>query len=364
MAYDFSRPEYLYRLARSGEVKDREVLAQAVASLLHTQLTSGERGLAESILLQLLQEAELDLRIALADQLAHEANCPHSLLEYLIYKNPFSVSKSVLRHSEKLTDEYLIEVAKFFDNSDYWMAIAQRKRVGEDLSRFLIETEDEQVCQALVENKGSHLPKTSMPWLVNAALHIPGMQKSLLARPEVTPEFAIQLYWHVSEELRADIQKRFDIDSKQLERAMERIVHHRIAAKKEEPNITQEKTAYASDLKRKNEIAPRVLVEALKKDDIGLFVCLWAALLTLKPDLLLQKFQENFIHTLAVLSIMARVTRKDFNTMFLQWRRKGYHEQDIDLSNVMQAYDHLDFAKARDLVIAWRDEGMTKPTVH
>lgn len=351
-------------MARSGAVKDREILAQAVASLLHTQLTSGERGLAENILLQLLQEAELELRTALAGQLAHEPNCPLSLLEYLIYKNPFSVSESVLRHSEKLTDEYLIEVVKFFDHSDYWMAIAQRKRVGEDLCQLLIETEDDKVCQTLVENKGSHLPKAGVAWLINAALHMPGMQKSLLARPEVTPEFAVQLYWHVSEELRADIQKRFDIDKNQLERAIQRIVHHRMAAKKETPNITPEKMAYAHDLKRNNEIAPRVLSDALKKDDIGLFVCLWAALLTLKPELVLRKFESDFVNTLAVLSIMARVTRKDFNTMFLQWRRKGYHERDIDLSEVMHAYDHLDFAKARDLVIAWRDEGMTKVTLH
>lgn len=357
MAHDFSQPEYLYRLARSGSSLDRETLAQAVTSILRTSLSSAERGLAQDILLYLLSEAEADLRKGLAEQLAHEPNCPQALLDYLIYENPFPIAEAVLKHSTKLTDEYLIEVAKHFDQSDYWMALAQRKHIGEDLSRFLIGTDDPEVYKTLLENKGAHLCNSGITWLVNAAPHMPELQRSLIMRPEVTADLAVQLYWHVSEDLRQEIHQRFTIDEKMLNQAMEHIIHRRIAAKRDMPKITQEAVIRAERMKSENNITSRQILEALKKGEVSLFICLWGALLSIDPELLYRKMEEDFVLSLTILAHAARITRSDYNTMFLQWRRlqpmQDPRLDSMELGEVMSKFDQMTLDKARQIIGRW-----------
>lgn len=366
MTYNFSQPESLYRLARSGATIDRKTLAQSVTSLLSTSLTSSERGLAQDILIQLLSEAELDLRKGLAEQLAVDPNCPQALLDFLIFENPFIVSQSILRLSEKLSDEYLIEVAKRFDNSDYWIALAQRKNIGEDLCRFLIGTDDPQVFQILVENQGSRFCSSGIHWLVSAAPYMPEIQRSLISRPEVTAEMATQLYCHVSEELRKDIESRFTIDPQKLKQAMERVILHRMAPKKPRPRITVEAVLKADRMKQEGKISSRQIVEAMKKGDISLYVCLWGALLEIDPDMILAKLEEDVIATMAILAHSARMTRSDYNAMFIQWRReKPFSESHLEtkaLPGVMAIFDKMTCDKSHKIISLWKEQ---KPqTIH
>ncbi len=366
MAHDFSQPEYLYRLARSGSMHDRKDLAQAVTGMLRSALTSAERGLAQDILLQLLTEAELDLRQDLATQLAVEPDCPQVLLDFLIYENPIAVSESVLRLSEKLSDEYLIEVAKHFDSSDYWLAMAQRKNIGEDLTRFLIGTDDSTVFQVLVKNQGASLCNSGITWLINASPFVPELQKDLILRPEVTTELAAQLYCHVSEDLRQQIQQRFTIDKKMLDTAMERVMRHRLVPKKENVAITLDARLKAQRMKEENSITSRQILESLKNGDVSLFVCLWGALLMLEPDIILKKLGDDFIQTLSVLAHAARITRTDYNTMFQQWRRLNVFQDNalasIPLNDVMTSFDKMTLEKSRKAIDAWTAQ--SNPTIH
>lgn len=50
MSDGLTQPEYLRRFAKNGTDYDREVLAQAVTSLLQTNLSAKDRAVAEEIL--------------------------------------------------------------------------------------------------------------------------------------------------------------------------------------------------------------------------------------------------------------------------------------------------------------------------
>jgi hypothetical protein len=50
MSDDFTPPEYLHRFAKNGTEYDRDMLAQAVISLMQGQLSDQERAAAQTIL--------------------------------------------------------------------------------------------------------------------------------------------------------------------------------------------------------------------------------------------------------------------------------------------------------------------------
>ena len=109
-----------------------------------------------------------------------EKNCPVALLDYLIYENPLEVSSPVLQYSTVLDDDYLIEVARHFKHTAYWQVLARRAHVSENLSRHLVETNDTNVFRLLLKNRGAHLCKASMHWLVDIAANVPEIQKPLV----------------------------------------------------------------------------------------------------------------------------------------------------------------------------------------
>jgi uncharacterized protein (DUF2336 family) len=362
LAHDFAQPEYLYRLAKGGSSQDRESLAQAVTSLLRSQLTEVERSLAQDILLRLLEEAETDLRLSLAQQLAREPECPQVLLDFLIYKNDFSIAEPVLRYSTVLTDEYLIEVVKHFDHSDYWRTIARRRHIGEDLATILMGTDDEEVIELLVTNPNTDLSAASMEWLVGLAPNWEELHEPLLLRPEVTPELAARIYWHVSESLRTHITRKFDIDQRKLDKAMDRIVKQKMAQKYQVLTITPAMLDLSIKMKQQNKITSRQILDAAKRSDSAFFICLWAALVDINKDILLEKMRDDFVMTLAVLCQAARITRSDYNEMFMIWRRinQGSVMSNAgELTSALSTFDGMTYDKARHIIQVWNGDQTT-----
>lgn len=353
MPHDFSQPDYLYRLAKSGSSYDREVLAQAVTGLMHQNITQTERDLAGGILLRILQVAEHDLRQSLAQQLAHEPECPKELLEYLIYKNDFSIAEPVLRFSEALSDEDLIAAVKHFDQPDYWRTIAQRKTIGGDLAKLLLGTDDPTVFEMLVKNPGVRFNTASMEWLVGVAPHLPQLHEPLLARPEMTVELAARIYWHVSEVLRNDLGKRFKISTNKLTTTLEKIVRQRLEQPSEVKKIAPELIAFAIQMKTENRITSRPILDSLKQGDQSFFTCLWAALMNLDANNLADRFEHDYVTTLAILCRAAQVTRKDFKAMLLLSREIN-PKANYDMIEAVDVYDGLDVKQANQMVAAWQ----------
>jgi len=366
MVHDFVQPEYLFRLARSGGEADRLHLAQAVLSFMHTDLQPGEQSIAEEILLRLLREAEHDLRMSLAEQLAHENKCPKSLLDYLIYENPLEVAAPVLQYSPVLDDSYLIEVAKHFRKTEYWQIMARRTHVSETLSRFLVETNDTDVYRLLLKNRGAHLGPTSMNWLIDVAPNLPEIQKPLLTRPEVTAELAAKLYWHVSAELRSQITARFDINQKEIDVLLDKAVKQRLSERETAQHITPEMVQHAATLKEQNRLTSHQLLEALKKDDLPGFTCLMAALLSLPAEFVAERLDEDFAMNMAVMCKAVNITSRDYNVLFLLWRRKKKYLTGsiVELSVAMDHFKSLNLTDALKQIQAWQQECGTVHILH
>lgn len=347
----------LYELARSGQSTDREALLQGMTGLLHAELTAHERELAHEILLLLLREAEMDLRESLAQQLALEPTCPKALLDFLVYDNPLSVSKPVLQHSTVFTDDDMIEIAKHFDSVDYCRVIALRPQIGEKLAMFLIGADDEDTYLNLLDNKGAQLGSISINWLTSIAIHAPALQSPLLLRPEVTPELAVRLYWHVSDHLRQQILSRFEIPAEKLDKALEYTVAHRKEQKHSVEDISAETLDLSFKMKQQGRITSRQIMDALRKNDVLFFTSLWASLFELKPQRLFEMLKTQPMTTLATLCRAAQMTKADYNTLFLLWRRQGTPSitNATELGQAMAVFNEMKMEDAQLEIEAWKN---------
>ena len=362
MSTGYNNPDYLYRLARSGSAEDREKLAKSISSLLQADLSKGELYLAQDILLHLLREAETDLRQTLALHLSVEPKCPKALIDYLIFECPLSVSEPVLKNSPVLVDDDLIEIDKRFETPEYWRAIASREQVSKNLALFLIGTDDDKVYDILVRNLGTEFCSLCMNWLTGIAMNMPPLQEPLLQRKEITAEMATKLYWHTSEQLQTEILQKFDIDKSVLDKAMQYVVSRRVEQKQGIQRVSDEMWQIAQKLPK---ISSRQIMDAMQKGDRAFFACLCATHLKIDAERVLQKLEARPMLALAVLTRAIGMTRAEYNSLFLMWRRQdntGSITNAGELTHAMAVFDQMKADQAKAEAASWSNTATSNAT--
>lgn len=358
MAIDFNNPDYLYELARSGSEKDRAKLAEAMHEMLGTKY----REIATDILLLLLREAEHNLRILLAEKLATQRECPMELIQFLIYESPFLVADPVLRQSALLDDEELIRILDtFLNDPQYVQAIAQRQHISAQVSMKILEQKNDQADLLLLKNKGSELNDICMDYLIDLAKKRPLLQQPLLQRREITAAVAAKLFWHVSTELRQHILENFPIDAIKLDRAMEQSIQHQLDIKTGAVAITDKDKIKAERLKDMGGLSVRQTIEALRRGDIPLFVCLIALTTHTQPEKIMDLLVRDTTETLTVIAHTLRLSRSDFNGLYLLWRRQTQpntvlYEQDI--SRAQDTFAMISETDAKRTLRQWQDDSV------
>src|SRR3546814_15651310 len=100
-------------------------------------MTEVERTLAEDIFRRLVADAEVLVRQALAANLKTTADLPHDLAVALA-RDVDSVSLPVLKYSEVLTDDDLIEIVRIENAAAQPVPIAPRRSVSTALADALL----------------------------------------------------------------------------------------------------------------------------------------------------------------------------------------------------------------------------------
>jgi uncharacterized protein (DUF2336 family) len=172
--------------------------------------------LMDDILLGLVRNVEQRIRARLAERLAPLKSAPPELLR-LLAKDDINIARPILTRSPQLLEEDLIAIIGSA-SKDHAVAIARRPRLAERVGDVLIESGDIQIFEALAENQTAKLSRGALGALaVRSEAHEP-LQKMLLSRKDLPPEFAHQMFWWVSATLRRFILERFDIDQAALDR--------------------------------------------------------------------------------------------------------------------------------------------------
>lgn len=340
----------LLQLAQDTTAAGRTRLAQAVSHFFEEQqLSHSEQHLASDILLNLIRQAEIDLRQALAERLAVQVTVPHELVVFLA-NDEESVASPVLLHSPLLTDVDLMYIIA--SKRSHAKLIAQRDRISPMVADKLIDTRDPSVIMTLVDNQRAHLQKGSIKKLVKVALVSEELQAPLLRRPEIDAEAAVELYMVVSNALRNELMGRYNLQPHLIEHAVESLIHELSNEAQGIRITTPEMMALACRLNERGNVTTELLIRTLRRGQMGFFMALFAVRLNMAPDTVRSMIQKDGGKAFVVACRAVGMLKSEFASIFLLSRGIRTGDKIVDQRELAMALKHYDALKDHDVEYA------------
>lgn len=164
-----------------------EQRAQAVPPLtrayFRSELTRDERDGLEALMTVLLDDADPDVRSALAEAIADEPSAPHPLVLALAQDRP-DIAATVIARSPVLLDAELVDLVAI-GGEEIQYAAAVRPTVSPALAAALAEVGDPLALEALLRNRRAAIPHFSLARIVERAGQNGDVRDALLARSGV-----------------------------------------------------------------------------------------------------------------------------------------------------------------------------------
>ncbi len=338
--------EGLLDLARDKSVASRTELVQVVSDLFFGSgnvVSERERALMTEILRQLIHDAEMTVRRALAD----EADAPADLVAMLA-NDEIEISHPILVRSTVLRDLDLIEIIHH-RTLRHRLSITMRASLSEDVSAALVEANEEDVIKSLLENPNAEIKRDTMEFLVEESQQIDTYQNPLLRREDLGPELAKRMYWWVSAVLRNYISEKFAIE---LDSEIEATVKALPAT-----DAPGSGARLAQRLDDGGEISPLLPVQTLRKGEVSLFEELFARLTGLRKTLVRRFIFEPGGEGLAISCRAINIAKSEFASIFLLSRaaRPGDKAVESDeLTNALNFFDRIEAGTARKVLDRWK----------
>jgi len=348
-------PEQVLELAKDTTTSGRSALTRMVSQIFKQELTEQEKTLASAILLQLIEQAELDLKEALSERLSISENIPSELIIALAHDN-VSVAEPVLLHSPVLSEYDLIYLIRS-KGSEYWRLIAQRQNISEGVTDTLIETEDKYSVLHVLDNETSTISRHSIRKVSRMAIGNEDFHEPLLRRPELDSGLAMDLYLCVSRTLRNEILKRFPINPQQLDKTLDHILQDISNSSHDKTNISREMRDLAYRFNERKEINPDLLIKTLRRGQMSFFMALFAIRIETTPDIIERILKSEGGKALAVACHAMGVVKSEFASVFLLSRGIRTSEKIVDqreLASALKAFDSITEEKAKTLLNAWK----------
>lgn len=198
------------KLLQDPNVENRAEAASKVAATFGmSELTEGEKKIAEDIFRVMLRDAAVRVRHALSESLKDNPDVPHDVAASLA-QDVDEVAMPVIEFSSVLTDKDLIDIVRT-RGSDVQKVVAGRKSVSEDVADALADTGDEEVVAALVGNEGAQIKEATFGKVLDKFGNSDVVKAPMAHRGELPIGVAERLVTLVSEQLRDHIMTHHEI---------------------------------------------------------------------------------------------------------------------------------------------------------
>ncbi len=161
--------------------------------------------LFDDVLRRLTADIEVKARAKLAHRLAAIDNAPPVLIRSLAFDDAIEVAEPVLIHSERLTDDDLVENATT-KSQDHLYAIAQRLKLSEKVTDVLVERGDQRVVHKVVKNKGARFSLAGYGTLTSRARYDRKLTLALGERSDLPRQYFLKLLEAASSKVRAKLE--------------------------------------------------------------------------------------------------------------------------------------------------------------
>ena len=190
----------------------RRALAKRLSDVIcipSSQLAPQERHMAGDVLVELLREADIDLRESVAKRLVMLNEAPRTIL-VILAKDDIRVARHILEKSKSLTDSDLIQIIKKV-STEHRQMIAQRREITDAVSDALVQYLEEDVVITSLKNKGASFSETALQRILTVSRQNKDYIKWLIKREELRPSHGLTMFWWAGAEDRVKILKRFGV---------------------------------------------------------------------------------------------------------------------------------------------------------
>lgn len=350
MAHDRSEQG---RIALAGKLS--EIFLNPIASLTHK-----EESLIAKLIEDLIQHENALVRQALINEFAKAVQAPREIA-VRIAQGPIEIARDILMINENLNDADLVMITQT-KPSDYALAIASRTSISEAVADALVTTGSLQIMSLVAENLGAHLSPHAVEVMVEAARLASVLQKPILARPELTADSALRLFWWVEKDLRRAAMERFGYGPGRLESILNQAAEEKMKAHIFESEDDERMMALADWLEERDVLTIKILPPMLRMGHYRLFNISLSRLNKLDLSLVDVMTEKAESRMLVALCRALAIDKGIFISIFLMARGGRSNEQVVhprELSIAMQTFDRLNPAMAESMVQSWRIDPST-----
>jgi uncharacterized protein (DUF2336 family) len=326
------RAQQILILAKSKDPADRERLMLSLATLCEAAqggqtLEPAVQVLVDQVFSSLIDQAERDIRRALAERLATAAWAPRDLVKKLA-SDEIEIARPIIAQSPVVDDAMLAQLLAETD-IEHQIEVARRPGIGASVVEIILSQGQPAVLTALADNDTADISHDGMAKLVEASREIAAMRSPLVRHPRLTTQLAEQLYAWVGQSLRAAIVARYRVDPEALDRALAQAVTNAQSIGRLRPIILagegerrEMELQLVAKLNAAHQLKPGYLIRALREQRLSLFVAALAELAGVSATDIDRAIRGSRPELLALACTAAGVDRSAFATILALVRRR------------------------------------------
>lgn len=192
------------------------VVKKLVAGRESGNFSSKELLVAEQIFRLLLRDTEVQVRATMAESLQHDTTISKDIIMSLA-ADVGEVAAPILENSQILDDDDLIEIVRNNEEITKHIAIANRQHVSSAVSSALVETENEAVVGALVQNQGADISEKSFAKIVADFNDAPNVVELVVKRSNLPVTVVENLLNIVSGNVKKELKQKYSAVSRRVE---------------------------------------------------------------------------------------------------------------------------------------------------
>ena len=253
-----------------------ETAAKIARQFVGPKLSARERKLAEDIIRVMTKDAEVRVREALSRNLKDCDDLPADVAAALA-RDVRTVALPVLQYSKVLTDNDLVEIVRARD-ADKQVAIAQRRRISENVSNSLSQEGVESAVAALMRNPGADIDEPAYQTALDRFPGSPEVTEGMATRNVLPATVVERLVSHVSDKLKQYLVAKHELPQAVADdlsvRSREKATINMLGRCADETEARE----LVGQLKASGRLTPSLILRALCMGDVFFFE---AALATL-----------------------------------------------------------------------------------
>jgi hypothetical protein len=185
--------------------------------------------------------------------------------------------------------------------------------------------------------------------LIKISLKAEEIQPSLLRRPEIDAELAVELYTCVSQVLRREISQKFNISPALIDVAMDSLLEELSQEAKGVQQVTSEMTTVAKRFRERGEITPALMIKTLRRGQISFFIAMFSEQLGLAPDVIVRLIKKDAGKSFVVACRSIGMMKSEFASIYLLSRTVRTGDKVVNQSELAEALKYYDTVKDFDV---------------